>query len=147
MAKGSGTTRSSSSGSPRGISSNGFPQEVIDRAAAELRASIAGRRTEYEKRVQKDIKIIQTRGFKDMGGGVWELNSENADVAIIEEYRYGEGSSYMINALGARWSDGEYRDAAGSGEREAYERRFATLNAAKAAAREELEKYYRRHNR
>lgn len=146
MGKGSGGTRAGSASSPRGLSSSGFPQEVIDRAASELRASIDARRTEYEKRVQKDIKIIQTRGFKDMGGGVWELNSDNADVAIIEEYRYGEGSSYMINALGARWSDGEYREASASGERDAYERRFATLNAAKAAAREELEKYYRKHN-
>lgn len=120
MAKGSGNTRGSSSGAPRGMAST----------------------------FDTDINRIQKTAFKDMGGGVWELNSDNADAAIIKEYSPDLGNTYRINGLGARGSDGEYREASRSDiGREAYNRQFSTLNAAKAAAREELERYYRSVNR
>ena len=58
MGKGNGSTRASASGNPRGLSASGFPAEVINAAASELRVSIEQRREREENQVR--IKLIET---------------------------------------------------------------------------------------
>ena len=113
MAKSSGNTRGSSSVAPRGMAST----------------------------FDTDINRIQKTEFKDMGGGVWELNTPNADVSIVYSDTPEYGRQYEIQTIGARGRDGEYTIS------DQPRRAFAWLNSAKAAAREELERYYRSVNR
>ena len=64
MGKSSGSTRSSSSNSPKGLSS-GFPQDVIEQAALNLRASIDARRNaEEELRANSNSAISTIRKIK-----------------------------------------------------------------------------------
>lgn len=65
MAKSSGSTRASASNNPRGLGASGFPQEVINNAAADLRASIETRRSaEDELRSRADDAIKTIRSMK-----------------------------------------------------------------------------------
>ena len=118
MAKSSGTTRGSSSSNPRALGGNGAGGRSFD----------------------NDIRLIKKTGFKDMGGGVWELNTPNADTSIVySETAWGD-KVYELNIVGAMGKNGVYTTSDPN-------RRFSSLNAAKQAAREELEDYYRKVNR
>ena len=75
-----------------------------------------------------------------MGGGVWELNTPDADTSIVySETAWGD-KVYELNIVGAMGKDGVYTTHDPN-------RRFSSLNAAKQGAREELEAYYRKVNR
>lgn len=121
MAKSSGTTRASSSGSPRGLAAS--PEAGFSTATESV-----------------DIRAIRNTGFQNMGGGMWELNTPRADASILLDEDSMGNAFYEIQTVGAEdVRTGVYTsDSPG--------RRFANLNAAKAAAREELEKYYRKVN-
>ena len=154
MAKGSGTTRSGGPGSPRGLIATPpasyretdymFRGEPVYRDADNLYVLASGqfvrRRDLVEDPVKKDIKAIQKATFRDMGGGMWELNTPHADVSILLNEDYMGGRFYSINGFGAEnVRTGDYSS-------DSVSRPFSSLNAAKQAAKEELEKYYRKVN-
>lgn len=135
MSKGSGTTRSGGSGNPRGL--GGVPVgSIVSATTRAFSAPVLGGGEEADK----DIKLIRSTGFVDNGGGLWELNTPHADVSIVLDEDGMGNKIYEIQTVGAEDArTGVYTsDSPG--------RSFSTLNAAKAAAREELEKYYRKVN-
>ena len=114
MGKSNGGTRAGNSGNPRGLS-GGSQMDI-------------------------DVRAIQKTSFKDMGGGMWELNTPHADASILLSEDYMGNKEYEIQTVGAEnLKNGTYSSASPG-------RRFSTLNAAKEAARGELEDYYKKMN-
>ena len=137
MGKSSGSTRASSATSPKGLGS-GFPQEVIEAAAGELRSSINAREaTEAEN--AKIRKAIDKKGFTSSLRGQWDLETSYGGAMILDETDF-KGEMFGYKEYGVSAWDKDFNMIEDGQERNA--KRFPTLNEAKRYAKELIKSKY-----
>lgn len=124
MSKGSGTTRSESAGGS-------------SRSSAVSSLSASQRNAE----INRTVSEIRKTAFKSDMGGIWNLETPNADASISLVDDPYAGRVYEVSIIGAYNKDGKYESMTPS------QNRYATLNAAKEGARADLEEYYRKRNK